>query len=424
MKEQILPMHIRLIALWLGLAATPGFAVAAHAQYDVTVLQAPSGSGAIEPYAINASGQTVGGSNGSVQDALLWSPTGKATVLQDVGGIGIGRAVAINASGEIAGISNTPNDGQEAVLWSATGTTVLQDVGGEGRSGVSAINASGQIVGASGIDGGNGNDAVLWAPSGKATVLSDPGGQGNSQAIAINASGHSVGVSYLNSAHTSYEAVLWSQSGKATVLQDVGGQGASTAVSVNASGYSVGSSETSTGQDAVLWSPTGKATVLQGVGGVDSIALHINASGQSVGVSGGQPVLWSPSGKATVLQTLGFGGMVSAINASGQSVGVSSGPSGNEAVLWSSSGAATDLGAVLGAAWSDSEAIGFNNRGDIVGEGVYDGVQTGFLLTPVSASPLSASAAPELSTWAMLLVGFAGLGLAGYRRGRPSSPQG
>jgi hypothetical protein len=50
-------------------------------------------------------------------------------------------------------------------------------------------------------------------------------------------------------------------------------------------------------------------------------------------------------------------------------------------------------------------------------------VQTGFLLTPVSASPLYASAAPELSTWAMLLVGFAGLGLAGYRRGRPSSPQ-
>src|SRR5580658_4203921 len=112
-------MHIRPIALWLGLAATPDFALAAHAQYAVTVLQAPSGSVASEIYAINASGQTVGGTNGSVQDAVLWSPTG---------------------------------------------TTVLQDVGGEGRSGVTAINASGQVAGASGIDAGDGQEAVLWAP--------------------------------------------------------------------------------------------------------------------------------------------------------------------------------------------------------------------------------------------------------------------
>ena len=27
---------------------------------------------------------------------------------------------------------------------------------------------------------------------------------------------------------------------------------------------------------------------------------------------------------------------------------------------------------------------------------------------------------PEPSTWAMLLIGFAGLGLAGYRKGRPA----
>ena len=31
-------------------------------------------------------------------------------------------------------------------------------------------------------------------------------------------------------------------------------------------------------------------------------------------------------------------------------------------------------------------------------------------------TPLAASAVPELSTWAMMLLGFAGLGLAGFRQ--------
>jgi hypothetical protein len=74
----------------------------------------------------------------------------------------------------------------------------------------------------------------------------------------------------------------------------------------------------------------------------------------------------------------------------------------------------------LGPAWSDTEALGLNNSGDIIGVGDVHGEQRGFLLTPVSAYALPATAAPELSTWAMMLAGFAGLGLAGYRRGRKS----
>jgi hypothetical protein len=54
---------------------------------------------------------------------------------------------------------------------------------------------------------------------------------------------------------------------------------------------------------------------------------------------------------------------------------------------------------------------GINNNGDIIGYGDYRGGTYGFLLTPDSAT-----AVPELSTWAMMLAGFVGLGFAGYRQ--------
>lgn len=75
-------------------------------------------------------------------------------------------------------------------------------------------------------------------------------------------------------------------------------------------------------------------------------------------------------------------------------------------MLWSPSGKAWDLGAVLGSGWTDTQAVGINNSGDIIGYGSYHDEWYGFLLTPV----------PEPSTWMMMLAGFAGLGFAGYRR--------
>ncbi len=44
------------------------------------------------------------------------------------------------------------------------------------------------------------------------------------------------------------------------------------------------------------------------------------------------------------------------------------------------------------------------------------GAQTGFYYTPGSNATLTYSAVPEVSTWVMLLAGFAGLGFVGYRR--------
>jgi hypothetical protein len=286
-------------------------------------------------------------------------------VLQNPPGQSIGIVWAISAAGQSAGdvTGNGPYNTVEAVLWSPSGQpTVLQDAGGYGDSGAYAINDSGQSAGFSFVapGSGGGEDAVLWSPSGDATVLQDVGGYGFSEAHAINDSGESVGFSLT-----------------------AGGHGYSAAGAINASGQSVGSSYTEPGlyglgdYEAVLWSPSGKATVLQDVGGYgESAAVAINASGWSVGYSCNFPDSYCPTDKI--------------------------------AALWSPTGAGTNLGAVLGPAWSDTVAVGLNNLGDIIGYGDYHGAQYGFLLAPV----------PEPSTWAMLLAGFAGLGLAGYRSAR------
>jgi hypothetical protein len=64
-------------------------------------------------------------------------------------------------------------------------------------------------------------------------------------------------------------------------------------------------------------------------------------------------------------------------------------------------------------------ANGVNGAGNVVGFYVNAaGATIGFESTPLS----STLTIPEPSTWAMMLLGFMGLGYAGYRRGKRNSP--
>jgi hypothetical protein len=61
-------------------------------------------------------------------------------------------------------------------------------------------------------------------------------------------------------------------------------------------------------------------------------------------------------------------------------------------------------------------ANGINGAGNVVGFYVNAAGDTiGFVSSPLS---LSLTPIPEASTWAMMLLGFAGLGFLVYRKGR------
>jgi probable HAF family extracellular repeat protein len=124
-------------------------------------------------------------------------------------------------------------------------------------------------------------------------------------------------------------------------------------------------------------------------------ALGINDAGQVVGESLGEVATeWSNG------QVINLGGLTGStarvarsINDVGQVVGFSVIGGSQVATEWSN-GQIIDLGGLPG--FNSSEAFGINDAGQVVGFS-------------------AAAIVPEPSTWAMMLLGFAGLGFVGDR---------
>lgn len=141
---------------------------------------------------------------------------------------------------------------------------------------------------------------------------------------------------------------------------------------INDAGVSAGWYQTNNGWSAVSWSAANELTQLGTLSGLpNALANGINRSGSIVGFAFSADFLisrafiWRPDTGMQPLPDLGGNAsLAAAINADGTAVGWSYDPAGLlHAVRWSASGLLTDLNPPGGI----SEALGINDKGDVVG---------------------------------------------------------
>ena len=260
-------------------------------------------------------------------------------------------------------------------------------------------------LGAIGEEDGPGR-AIVWEKS-KPSELPSLGGL-ISQALAINNKGVIVGHSTLTEETSVSHASRWVD-GAAEDLGTLGGF--SVANDVNVRGWIVGGSNAnaepgshilSPGAHAVLWQEDEMIDLGTLPGGEIAQARAINENGQIVGYSttgpeqqfsgpGMHAFLWE-EGVFTDLGTLPGADTSLAydMNESGKAVGYAMTPgTGGDpngrfvAVVWLD-GAIVDLNDVIpaGSGWDLTAAWGINDAGQIVGSGLLNGVQRGFVLSP------------------------------------------
>ena len=271
--------------------------------------------------------------------------------------------------------------------------------------------------------------AVIWNGT-TPTALSNPPGTSSSQANAINSGGQVAG--YALSTGNPTVPIIWN--GTTPVALGTLGGASSGAYAINAAGQVAGIS----GGVAVVWNGT-SATPLGTFPGSTSVAFGINNNGQAVGViSNGinnTATIWNgttpnPLGTLPGMQN----GIATSINDAGVAVGYDTGFNnpGSLAVIWNGT-TPIALNALLdasGLGWIVQDVYAINNSGQIAGRGAFGGVGSeALLLTPCdTCAPIpcevcgggggGVSGVPEASTWAMLLLGFAGMGFMAYRKSR------
>lgn len=356
------------------------------------------------------------------------------------GGTNVSRAEGISNQGQVVG-NGVGTGGGRGFLWDPT-TMVMTDLGdlpgGISSSTANAINDNSQVTGFSGVFGGT--QAFVW-DSGTLTNIGDlPGGNVNGLGNGINDAGKVAGFSQgsVGSRGFIYEPASGGSPASMTPLDPLAGGTISSALAINNSDQVAGWSLSSSGQRAVVWAGAGATPTNLGVltGGAFSTGYGINDKGEVVGTSGvagggSHAFLYDPA--TGMMVDLGDlpGGSVDAtafdVNEAGQAVGRSSSAAGDHAFLWDN-GTLFDLNDLIDPTdplfglVTLGQAKAINDSGQIVGQGLFAGpfgpqVSHAFLLTPVPQV-----AVPEPGTFALFVVGLAGLMVTVRRRPQRCAP--
>jgi len=298
----------------------------------------------------------------------------------------VSQGQALNDCGRVVGYARFANFNAHGFLWTRRGG--LQDLGAippeSNFSVAQAINSHGIIAGYSTYN----NDPyglthpVLWI-DGFVDDLGTLPGSDDAQAMGINDNEEVVGFSVSH-------AFLWTQKDGMRDLGTLSGGYYSQALAINQQGEVAGLSNAADGNwHGFVWTAWGGMQPLPYLspGDTSASANGINDLGEIVGgvsqdYSGIYAVLWDQNGHIENLGVLPGQGWSTAfaINDREQVVGWS----GFRAFIWTRARGIQDLNKLIPAnsGWFLSLPTAINNRGQITGQGLINGQDHGFLLTP------------------------------------------
>lgn len=342
---------------------------------------------------------------GTAGAALAQKPTHAPTPRYSLTDLGVipnipeDIGLRIDAEGRVSGWYQTDTGAFHACLWVNGKRTDLGALPDYPATYAADINAKGQIVGlAKSQEDLRFVHAFLWE-KGKLRDLTWTLGGKYASARGINAAGQVVGAAM--TAEGMYHAVLWREGN----LRDLGllpGGNFSLAQGINRAGAVVGAANiTPNGKNhAFLWKEGKMRDLGFFPGGTTSHARAIADNGQIIGWSDTaegetHSFLWQ-NGTMTDLGTLGNDPCAArGLNNRGQIVGNAAASNQKmHAFLWEK-GKIVDLNALIpkDSGWLLRFAYGINDRGQIVGAGVYQGYSHAFVLTPLAST--NPSVAPK-----------------------------
>lgn len=298
-------------------------------------------------------------------------------------------ANGINNAGTVVGAVSTAGGVPTAARWSATGTrTDLPLLPGGGSSVANGINDSGQATGRADRSDGGFAYPVRWSAAGVVEDLGGPIVNRLGSGSAIDPGGRVAGGQRPGNSEGDPLGILYAVDGTPTEL----GPTLGLARGINGYGQVVGG-------PGYVWR-AGTVTNLPGLPGSTGTestgAFAINNAGQVVGTAGVPPdagthgVLWRNGSIVDIGTVDGIRySTANAVNAAGQVVGTAD-PlcqpcPAPRAWIWQSGVPITALDTLLpsGSGWTLRGATGINDRGEIVGVGMHNGLLRAYKMTPI-----------------------------------------